>query len=55
MVSDQGLTIKRDTAECSAAASCHPMNRWGVVWLLSDKARFATGTVLSIDGGFVAH
>lgn len=63
MVSDQGLTIKRDTPEYADAASYHPMNRWGeaeemaegIAFLLSDKASFTTGTVLSIDGGFVAQ
>ena len=63
MVSDQGLTIKRDTPEYADAASYHPMNRWGepeemaegIAWLLSDKASFTTGTILSIDGGFVAR
>lgn len=63
MVSDQGLTIKRDTPEYADAASYHPMNRWGeaeemaegIAFLLSDRASFTTGTILSIDGGFVAR
>jgi NAD(P)-dependent dehydrogenase (short-subunit alcohol dehydrogenase family) len=40
----------------------HPMNRMGlpheiaegIIWLLSDKASFVTGHILSIDGGFQA-
>ena len=27
----------------------------GVLYLVSDEARFVTGTVLSIDGGYVAQ
>lgn len=63
MVSDQGLTIKRDTEEYKAGAANHPMNRWGepenmadgIAFLLSERADFITGTILSIDGGFVAR
>ena len=63
LVTDQGLAIKRGTKEYADAAAAHPMNRWGqpedmaeaIVWLLSDKASFVTGTILSIDGGFVAR
>ncbi len=63
LVTDQGLAIKRGTKEYADAAAAHPMNRWGqpedmaegIAWLLSDKASFVTGTILSIDGGFVAR
>lgn len=63
MVTDQGLSIKRGTKEYADAAAAHPMNRWGqpedmaeaIAWLLSDKSSFVTGTILSVDGGFVAR
>lgn len=63
MVADQGLMIKKDTEEYAAGAANHPMNRWGeaenmadgIAFLLSDRAEFITGTILSIDGGFVAR
>lgn len=63
LVTDQGLKIKRGTQEYDDAGAAHPMNRWGqpeemaegITWLLSDAASFVTGTVLSIDGGFVAR
>ncbi|PHP66790.1 short chain dehydrogenase [Zhengella mangrovi] len=63
MVTDQGLMIKRGTQEYADAAAAHPMNRWGqpedmaegIAWLLSGKSAFVTGTILSIDGGFVAR
>ena len=61
MISDQGLMIKKGSEAYIAGAANHPMNRWGeaedmaegIVWLLSDKASFVTGTVLSIDGGYL--
>ena len=39
-----------------------PMGRWGVPedvagpvsWLLSDDARYVTGAVIPVDGGFLA-
>ena len=63
IISDQGLMIQRGSAEYKTAAAHHPMNPWGepedmaegIAWLLSDKVSFVTGTVLSIDGGFVAR
>src|SRR5262245_917558 len=40
-----------------------PMGRWGtpediagpVAWLLSDDARYVTGTIVSVDGGYLAR
>ncbi|MFQ8432517.1 SDR family NAD(P)-dependent oxidoreductase [Amaricoccus sp. W119] len=63
MVTEQGLKLKPGMKEYDAAGAAHPMNRMGrpremaegIVWLLSDAASFVTGTVLSIDGGFVAR
>jgi NAD(P)-dependent dehydrogenase (short-subunit alcohol dehydrogenase family) len=63
MITDQGLMIRRGSKEYNEAAAAHPMNRWGqpeemaegISWLLSNAASFVTGTVLSIDGGFVAR
>ncbi|MBT9384314.1 SDR family oxidoreductase [Pseudooceanicola sp. CBS1P-1] len=63
MISDQGLSIQKDSEAYKAGAANHPMNRWGepedmaqgIAWLLSDAASFTTGTILSIDGGFVAR
>jgi len=46
-----------------AAESCHPANRLGwpeeiaqvILFLASDEAAYATGSVLSIDGGYTAQ
>lgn len=63
MIADQGLAIAKDSEAYKAGAANHPMNRWGeaedmangIAYLLSDRASFVTGTILSIDGGFVAR
>ena len=56
----QGL--RSDETRSAAILARTPMNRWGeasdiggsVVYLCSDAARFVTGTVLPIDGGYAA-
>ncbi|MEE9324121.1 MAG: SDR family NAD(P)-dependent oxidoreductase [Dehalococcoidia bacterium] len=56
-VADDPKQVKRETE------ALHPMNRWakpeeiaqGVLYLASDEASFVTGTVLSIDGGYLAQ
>jgi NAD(P)-dependent dehydrogenase (short-subunit alcohol dehydrogenase family) len=54
--------ITRDEARSAAILARTPMKRWGepsdiggsVVYLCSEAARFVTGTVLPIDGGYAA-
>jgi NAD(P)-dependent dehydrogenase (short-subunit alcohol dehydrogenase family) len=49
-----------DPARSAAIVGRTPMGRWGapadvagaVLFLLSDAARFVTGTVLPVDGGY---
>jgi NAD(P)-dependent dehydrogenase (short-subunit alcohol dehydrogenase family) len=56
----QGL--RNDETRSAAILARTPMKRWGeasdiggsVVYLCSDAARFVTGTVLPIDGGYAA-
>ena len=56
----QGL--RSDETRATAILARTPMKRWGeasdiggsVVYLCSDAARFVTGTVLPIDGGYAA-
>ncbi|MEI5666757.1 SDR family oxidoreductase [Bosea sp. CCNWLW174] len=51
-----------DAARSAPILSRTPMNRWGepgdvggaVLFLLSDAARFITGTILPVDGGYLA-
>ncbi|WP_186417097.1 SDR family oxidoreductase [Bosea sp. CS1GBMeth4] len=54
--------LVEDPARSAPILSRTPMNRWGepadvggaVLFLLSDSARFVTGTVLPVDGGYLA-
>jgi NAD(P)-dependent dehydrogenase (short-subunit alcohol dehydrogenase family) len=51
-----------DEARSSAILGRTPMKRWGtpddvagaVVFLCSDEARFVTGVILPVDGGYLA-
>lgn len=63
MLSEGGLSLKSGTKEFDDANAAQPVGRMGhpreiaegIVWLLSDAASYATGTLLSIDGGFNAR
>lgn len=54
--------LVEDAARSAPILSRTPMNRWGepgdvggaVLFLLSDAARFITGTILPVDGGYLA-
>lgn len=55
--------IAQSAYDEATIAAMHPMGRMGeaqeivnaIVWLLSDKASFVTGHILSVDGGFQAR
>ena len=54
--------LVEDAARSAPILARTPMNRWGepgdvggaVLFLLSDAARFITGTILPVDGGYLA-
>jgi len=54
--------LVEDSARSAPILSRTPMNRWGepgdvggaVLFLLSDAARFITGAILPVDGGYLA-
>lgn len=54
--------LVEDAARSAPILARTPMNRWGepadvagaVLFLLSDAARFVTGTILPVDGGYLA-
>ncbi|GAA3704708.1 SDR family oxidoreductase [Arthrobacter ginkgonis] len=56
-----GLSLDEDQAALRAREALHPMDRFGepeeiaagISFLLSEKASFITGHLLSVDGGFV--
>ncbi|MGI8384119.1 SDR family NAD(P)-dependent oxidoreductase [Robertmurraya sp. P23] len=55
-------SIEQGTYDENMIIQMHPMMRMGrpqeiadaIVWLSSDEASFATGTILNVDGGFTA-
>jgi len=59
---DLSRGAREDAARSEAIVARTPAGRWGqpddiggaVVFLCSDAARFITGTVLPIDGGYIA-
>ena len=62
-VIDAGMTdTVTDPAARARMVDQHPLGRLGsaeevaeaVVWLLSSKSAFTTGTTLAVDGGFLA-
>jgi NAD(P)-dependent dehydrogenase (short-subunit alcohol dehydrogenase family) len=54
--------LVEDATRSAPILSRTPMNRWGepgdvggaVLFLLSDAARFITGAILPVDGGYLA-
>jgi NAD(P)-dependent dehydrogenase (short-subunit alcohol dehydrogenase family) len=63
MISDSGLKIKEGSKEYKEASESQVLGRMahpsevaeGIVWLLSEASSYATGTLLSVDGGFNAR
>lgn len=60
---DTPLLSDRDAEQRAAIAALHPMARLarpeeiaeGILFLLSDRSGFVTGTVLGLDGGYTAR
>lgn len=61
IATDLTKPLQDDTARTASIMARTPLNRWGtpddlggvVVFLASDAARFITGTVLPVDGGYL--